>query len=358
MYPCTKPVGKASLRGRIFGRAVLAVLWMLAGVAGAAAGESCLQRTVLVSVLNAEGNAVADLTVADFQAEFRGQPVKIHSAEFARRPARIVVLLDASGSVLRRAGKWRFFRQSAENIGTTLPGDYALGLVVFSEKTLFQVRPEEGRDAYLAALRELPADQKGFPPPPRRTAIRDAIVEGIKLLEPVQPGVSLYLITDGGENQSRASRRQIEEQLLRSGVRLFMLVLNFEQFEPVVAEPELMYPTTIQEVAVVSGGVKAYFPSRDSRSILWFGASEKTYQLTVQEIRLMETILRMLYISMVASYRLELEFPRAVDKPRKWKLEVVDSKGKTRKGLTVAFPGNLLPCENPEAPEAKTEKRK
>ena len=354
MNCCTKAVPKVTFLQGLYATALLATLPLFAFVpAAVAADESCLRRSVLVMVLDSSGNPVTDLTAADIQAEFRGQPVTIHSAEFAVQPARVIVLLDASGSVMHRAGKWRFFRQTAENIGTTLPNEFSLGLVVFAAETLLQVSTDNGREAFLAVLRDLPADRKGVPTYSKRTSIRDAIVEGVKLLEPVQRGDSLYLITDGGENQSRAGRRDVEDRLLHSGVRLFVLVLRFDQFEGLIDANELVQQQQMRDLATSSGGHAAFFPSRDF-SNLGFGPTDKTYQLSEIESLVLETILRKLYMPMVASYRLELELPRLVDKPRKWKLQVVGSDGKVRKGLTVAFPGKLLPCVEPNSPVTAT----
>ena len=50
-------------------------------------------------------------------------------------------------------------------------------------------------------------------------------------------------------------------------------------------------------------------------------------------------------------YQVVVELPREVDKPRKWKLEVVDKRGKKMKGVTVFYPRLLLPLEEAEQKE-------
>lgn len=47
-------------------------------------------------------------------------------------------------------------------------------------------------------------------------------------------------------------------------------------------------------------------------------------------------------------YQVVVELPREVDKPRKWKLEVVDEHGKKMKGVKVFYPRLLVPLEEAE----------
>ena len=61
--------------------------------------ESCQHRTVPLSVYDSEGLTIRGLTPSDFEAKYRGQPVKLLSIVPDDRPHRIVILLDASGSM-------------------------------------------------------------------------------------------------------------------------------------------------------------------------------------------------------------------------------------------------------------------
>src|ERR1700693_5679431 len=59
----------------------------------------CTHRMVFVSVLDREGNAVPGVTAADFRATVDNKPANIVSAVRDAQPRRIVVVLDASGSM-------------------------------------------------------------------------------------------------------------------------------------------------------------------------------------------------------------------------------------------------------------------
>jgi len=53
---------------------------------------------------------------------------------------------------------------------------------------------------------------------------------------------------------------------------------------------------------------------------------------------------RQLSQQMSEYYRLEIRLPLVVDKPRDWKLEVVDASGKVRRDVEVLYPRRLMPC--------------
>src|SRR5215467_2286988 len=70
----------------------------------------CLHRSVWVSVTDREGAPASGLQAADFQAEYRGTPVKILGVAGPSRKRQVVILLDASGSLAKyngAPGAWR-----------------------------------------------------------------------------------------------------------------------------------------------------------------------------------------------------------------------------------------------------------
>src|SRR3990167_3518790 len=122
-------------------RALLAVpLLLLVGAALEALAQACTveggprRRTLAVNVLDEQGNQVSGLTASNFRAEFRGQPVKILSATLDTRPRRIVILLDTSGSMAARVGKWELATAAAEDFLRWGPADSSIALVTFGEK--------------------------------------------------------------------------------------------------------------------------------------------------------------------------------------------------------------------------------
>jgi hypothetical protein len=71
------------------------------------------------------------------------------------------------------------------------------------------------------------------------------------------------------------------------------------------------------------------------------------YDLTAKGKANLSATLQEIYDQMKNFYELEIELPAAVDKPRRWKLDVVDDKGRKRKDVTVIYPQELVPCTLP-----------
>src|SRR5207244_7486196 len=59
----------------------------------------CLKRTLVVNVRDRTGKLVDGLNSSSFRASLQGQQVRISSAIVRNGPRRIVLLVDASGSV-------------------------------------------------------------------------------------------------------------------------------------------------------------------------------------------------------------------------------------------------------------------
>ena len=81
---------------KLFLTAVLPIL-SLSGFAQPS--PSVPSRSILVNVLDRDGNAIRDLTKDSFHVKINKQPVVVLGADYDLAPRRIVVLLDMSGSM-------------------------------------------------------------------------------------------------------------------------------------------------------------------------------------------------------------------------------------------------------------------
>jgi hypothetical protein len=107
----------------------------------------CLERTLVVNVRDRTGQFVGGLRPSLFRGTLQGQQVRIPSAEVKAGPRRIVVLLDASGSVNKENHKLDSARLIAGNLLLKAPSDLHPALVVFSDHiielpTLVVLRPK------------------------------------------------------------------------------------------------------------------------------------------------------------------------------------------------------------------------
>ena len=76
---------------------------------------------------------------------------------------------------------------------------------------------------------------------------------------------------------------------------------------------------------------------------------ELAFNADVNVVPLIDVLLVLLIIFMLTAPLMqggvEVELPRAVDKPREWELEAVDADGKKMKNVRVVYPRTLVPCQ-------------
>src|SRR5579863_1852869 len=95
--------------------------------------QACQPNYVIVSVLDAHGVPITNLTTANFRAAYKGQPLKITSASFRQdRTVRIVVLLDKNrskaGEGAERFNKWKIARSAASEFISATPTEARVSL--------------------------------------------------------------------------------------------------------------------------------------------------------------------------------------------------------------------------------------
>jgi acyl-CoA synthetase (NDP forming) len=95
---------------------IVLLLWVVSN--RPAQEPPCSQRTVLATVIDKPGNPVRGLSAANFRGEFRGHTVQIISATLDTRPRRIVLLVDASGSMTAADSRRKW--DAAKMIATAL----------------------------------------------------------------------------------------------------------------------------------------------------------------------------------------------------------------------------------------------
>ncbi len=324
---------KQGIPGRL-GIFLISGLLLCVTVRVAAQADTCLRRTVMANVLTKAGQPVAAVPASSFRGTFRGKPVRVVSATRDLEPRRIVVLLDASGSMMDEGlkgprGKWQYARRAVGNILNGLPAKDDIALLVFADKVDIVVGFAEGRQAIAEKISALKAGSKAFPKGLRRTALLDTILVGLTLLQPPHDGDVIYVISDGGDNASRAQPGKVEQALLTAGVRLFAMGLDYGPGNRATVE-EIEGPDLMRKLAEDTGG--AFLPLED-------------YAFTEEEAVALNLNVKLLYSQMSQPYRLELEFAEPVDKRRKWKLELVGDNGKKAKLWHTVYQSVLLPCK-------------
>jgi len=167
-----------------------------------------------------------------------------------------------------------------------------------------------------------------------KTALRDALHDGLKLFNPAKPGDSVLLITDGGENRSELKESTMEKEIRESGVRIFALV----PLPPSTVFPEEELGTRwLEEMANRTGG-RAFtiyhpWPSMDKKWLQQVAALIQNFWLD----------------GVGGGYLLTVKLPLNLDKPVRWRLRLDTSGDKRLKDASVIYPEKLMPCSSTAA---------
>ncbi len=320
---------------KLFLAAVLPIL-SLSGFAQPS--PSAPLRSILVNVLDHNGNAIRDLTKDSFHVKINKQPVVVLGADYDLAPRRIVVLLDMSGSMggRRDTNKWRIAREAVEDLIAQTPADVPIALLTFSDQVhdVFDFR--ESRSAISRWFREGPTQQTSLK---GRTALHDAILASLRMLRPYRSGDAAYVITDGGDNASHVSFDQTKTALRESGVRLYAFL--FAEFVP--TGEEVGGVDALMDLAGESGGFVFGVSGRAAlgsvSSLPSWDADYDYNDRTRKKIRLYTSALN---IHVNGFYTVQVAAPFQPGKAGRVSLEIVDAAGKPRKDVSYTFQ-KLLP---------------
>lgn len=172
--------------------------------------------TVSVSVTDSENRFVSDLKAEDFELfEDRiQQKVRYFSTEAA--PISLGIVFDISESMKK---KLDFAKEAALKFLETGTVDDEYFLVEFASRAQLA----QGFTNDINRLR----DHLAFKPAAGETALYDAVYLGLREVKKGQnPKKVLLLITDGEDNHSRYSRREIQEFVRESDVQIYVIDLG------------------------------------------------------------------------------------------------------------------------------------
>jgi len=296
--------------------------------------SGCTRRTVAVGVVDSAWNLVSGLSAANFHGSLRGHDVEILSASIDRSPRHIVLLLDASGSMIASKEAWEAAKSASQDLIRFAPARAAIAQIAFSEGVLDRAGFDEDRSAALNHLAVLMGVPRGG-----RTALYDAISSGLSAFGVLDFGDAVCAVTDGEDNKSHIQPRSVEEDLLRLGVRLFSVVMNHRRGMPGPTPEETEDPYRLWSLVEASGGNGLTLP---------FGVTSRSYPHVKAKTSQgeLDLALQRMFQQMGEFYRLDLRTPATVEKPTKRKLEVIDASGRPMRGVEVHYPQELMPCAN------------
>jgi len=305
--------------------------------------DTCQQKSIAVSLGSADNTPLPSLSSANFEGTYEKKPVRVTSAAIIQEAPRVVVLLDASDSMSGPSSKslWNFSVAAGEDVVAQLPPKSEIGLAFFSTKSVRVANPTSERQILAHELEALRTGSKTLVPKPRKTALWDAILDSLNMFDGPRLGDTIYVITDGGDNASKTTWKDVARTLGESGVRLFALLVRYDAGRVQVAG-ETAGPQPLLEIVGDTGGIvisfytgiSGVFPS--PKDTVLFDDSGKTTPLGI--------LLGSQYRQIFSFYRLDIELPATVDKPRQWKLDLVGLGKSQRHNLVLTYPLNLAPC--------------
>jgi von Willebrand factor type A domain len=298
--------------------------------------DACQQRTILVSVETRDGAPAPELSSADLAGTFRHKAVHIKHVGLEQMLPRIILLIDTSGSM---QGTQNQALDIAEELLSKIPPAAEVGVAFFTKDMLPVSLPTSDRvklKDQLEGLRKNATTYKG------RTALWASVLGSVKMFGTPQVGDAIYLISDGGDNASKSSEHEVAVTLTHAGVRVFGL--TFRSPEEIHRPPEeaegwvymqQMIEDTGGANVVFHGGLNiGYFPTPEHPALL-----DKSGRPTQLGLSLDEQ-----FRELMNSYRVDIDLPKTVDKPREWKLGLVGLSKPQRDNLVLRYPRLLVPC--------------
>jgi hypothetical protein len=305
----------------------------LANLAGQDGG--CTRRAIPVGVTDRQWNLVQGLSAVNFRGKLRGHEVEIVSASIDMSPRRIVLLLDASGSMMGEW--WEAAKSLSADLIRSAPPRASIAQMAFSETVLDTAGFEQDPFALLKRLADM-VKVCEQPRKTRRTALFDAIGSARGMLGGLEFGDVIFAVTDGGDNCSRTKPKRVEQDLLGAGIRLFSALPIGQSTGTPMLVPEYMISVgRLHAMVEATGGNMLALP---------YAAASEPYRYIKAKTRAEAVVLALhtLYEQIARPYRLELRLPERVDKPTSWKLEVIAANGKPSSDVEVHFPQQLMPC--------------
>lgn len=309
---------------------------------GVAQDASCQHRRLPVSFRDAQNLPIQEITPLDLEGRIQGNPVKILSLVPDPRPHRVVLILDTSGSTGSAGGESQLWP-----LELSLAVDFFLGnqqrsrmaLLLFNDRVYDEVDFTSGNAAVGNELQRIAADRdfvkkniKG------RTALRDALFQGLQLLDHPSSADAIYVLTDGGENASTHKESDLNERLAVTSVRLFaVLVYGSSGFRNRTPE-EISGPRDLAKIAEGSGGeILTAAERRGDRVAL---SANPDAKLKTQEV------LARLYQTILEDKLLEVELPSPITKNEHWELKLSDTARHRWKGAQLSYPKLMDSCNS------------
>jgi uncharacterized protein YegL len=204
----------------------LLVLVLTADIRAAARAGSCAERLVPISLVAPDASFLPGFLLSDIAVKSRAPGVEVLSVGADRRARRVVIVLDVSGSMAGESSqRWKVVSQFVSYIASLHADNTQFALILFSDHLLETIDFTQDRGAVPRRLGEISKDAVFAKRNVRgKTALYDALETGFRLIPSPTSADSLFVITDGEDNVSKTSAKEILKMCSASMVRIFALL--------------------------------------------------------------------------------------------------------------------------------------
>jgi hypothetical protein len=238
----------------------------------------------------------------------------------------------------KNARAWELAGEIASQVAEANSQNAPMALIIFSHKVLEQVDFAQGAPAVRKRLKEISGDASYVKKNVRGdTTIFDAMLTATHLLD-ISSADSIYLISDGEDNQSRVKAGDVSHALGLSSVRLYVSL--FEFIAPTVSNRPVGEEVSLESI------IKLSIESGGLISGPWGKSSPNgtNYNVTKDERKALSFAVTHLYGAMTNNDLLEIELPEAIQKWESLSIELSADKKAPYKNLVIAYPRKLAPC--------------
>jgi hypothetical protein len=299
----------------------------------AAQAQDCTQVIPAILVNEETHEAVPSMTADRLHAKAGKLAIPITALE-PIKSFRVLILIDASGSMdptntpfTHRREALEVLNKALDELLDQLPPHVRLEYGVFNKNAAFG--PEFTADGHQLRRSLVDSTERAKGNRFKETALYDAVKEALERFDSPQPGDSILMLTDGGDNVSHANPEKIEEEAARRGVRLFTVLLlgGKSASSPSEGTPQEMF-----DFAERTGGSVHVI---DASNTSWIYAKEQ--EKAKQEFRQFWTN------AVLSGYLVHLKVPADGGKQRKWLLAVDRLPGQKNR-ILLAYPSRLPSC--------------
>lgn len=216
----------------------------------------CQHPAILVDALDSNFH-IQTFEPDDLRVEVNRKPVQVLSVLLDKRPRRIVVMVDTSGSMEVSPQKrgWGLTLPAAAYAVDIVPANGTAALVTFSDKLQRESGDFEERNVVGAKVLNLKSRQ-----PQGATRLWDSIHQVLNDFTSLSLGDAVYVVTDGGDNKSKFSIAQLKKEFTNRGIRIFAFLV---QRAAPRTEEENEGASELEDLAKFTGGDVVQISSAD-----------------------------------------------------------------------------------------------